>query len=172
MATQKCASYDPMCNCDACEADRAELPQDQRWKSSYQVSVKPIPDFPEGKQVYVCVARNGYQLYPHEARYLRDLLIAADLGQDPVAPVQTKVEGWIMTKLERARLEAILRVLESPRDRYRRPEVSLENASNLREIFLACDPPNGGLDNLDQCTMVLQHMLGFQMQDNLQRHPR
>jgi len=37
----------------------------------------PNEHFPEGKLCEVTVCRKGYQLYPHEARYLRDLLIAA-----------------------------------------------------------------------------------------------
>jgi hypothetical protein len=50
------------------------------WKTSYRVEVKPREHFPEGKMIETTVAAHTYQLYPHEARYLRDLLNAADLG--------------------------------------------------------------------------------------------
>ena len=51
----------------------------ERWKSSYAVEVVPHEHFPEGKMVVTTVAAHTFQLYPHEARYLRQLLNAAPL---------------------------------------------------------------------------------------------
>jgi hypothetical protein len=47
------------------------------WKASYRVDVLPREHFPEGKMIEATIAQETFQLYPHEARYLRDLLNAA-----------------------------------------------------------------------------------------------
>jgi hypothetical protein len=51
----------------------------ERWKSSYAIDVVPHEHFPEGAMVVTTVAAHTFQLYPHEARYLRHLLNAAPL---------------------------------------------------------------------------------------------
>jgi hypothetical protein len=47
------------------------------WKTSYAVTVVPREHFPEGRMIETMVAAKTFQLYPHEARHLRDLLNAA-----------------------------------------------------------------------------------------------
>lgn len=70
-----------------------------------------------------------------------------------------------MTKLERQILEDILAILASPRDRLRRPEPSHEAADRVRQWLLTFQcAPHGGLDTLDQCSMLLQHLLGHPVQ--------
>lgn len=63
---------------------------------------------------------------------------------------------------EREVLRVIIEVLSCPRDRYRRLEVPIQVADKLRTVAKAASPklPHGGLDTLDQVSMVLQSLLG------------
>lgn len=71
---------------------------------------------------------------------------------------------------EREILEAIAAVLASPRDRYRRPEPSHEACERVRDwlMKLHC-APHGGLDTLDQCSMLLQYLLGQKVESVLEK---
>lgn len=76
----------------------------------------------------------------------------------------------IVTPEESDMLEAIAAVLAGPRDRYRRPEPSHEVCERVRGwlLNLKC-APHGGLDTLDQCSMLLQHLLGQKVESVLEK---
>ena len=87
-------------------------------------------------------------------------------GSSPSRPLRTS-----MTSEEIAILRAIVAVLGSPRDRLRRLEPDFEAREAIRNLIQSrkgkARVPHGGLDVLDQCSMLLQGMLGDRPQSTL-----
>jgi hypothetical protein len=74
-------------------------------------------------------------------------------------------------------VQAIVHALMAPRNRFGRLDPSLDAtyadaSGRLRPHFLAIDPPHGGEDIADQCSMILQRMAGLEIRSTWDRFPR
>jgi hypothetical protein len=64
-----------------------------------------------------------------------------------------------MTDNEREVIRAVIKALQSDRDRLGRLKSAFASEV-LRKHFVAFKPPHGGLDAMDQAAMILQGLIG------------
>lgn len=67
-------------------------------------------------------------------------------------------------------VQAVVDVLSSPRDRYHRPIVPHDVRDRIRNLLVKYQAPNGGLDCLDQCLMLLQPLVNEPVRGVLDMH--
>ena len=70
-----------------------------------------------------------------------------------------------MTDNEREVIRAVIKALQSDRDRLGRLKSFASEV--LRKHFVASKPPHGGLDAMDQAAMILQGLIGDRMKSVL-----
>jgi hypothetical protein len=65
-----------------------------------------------------------------------------------------------MTTEETEVIRLVVEALSGPRDRFRRIAGCTVASERLRKLLIGMRAPNGGLDTVDQCRMVLEGLVG------------